>query len=379
MFSLLKRLVRAQACLAIAFAAVLATTAVPAGAAPPAADQTHVWQQSFGDDFNGIGLDPLKWSSCYWWVTGSGCTNASNNELQWYTPNNVVVSNGTVKLHAQKETVVAPDGKSYDYTSGMISTGRDSSLLSTPPKFQFKYGYMEMRAKAPAGAGLWSAFWTLPSSHGWPPEIDAMEMRGDRPNDVNVGVYNKDAAGNTVHGSTWVSPGADFTTGFHTFAVNWQPSSLDYYIDGVLRIRVTDPVRIPTEPMYVLADLAVGGNWPGAPTDATPFPSDLEIDYVKVWELKPDTTGPTVSITSPRSGSTVRRSTSVAVAANATDNVAVTKVDLYAGSTLLCSDSAAPYSCTWKTGTKRGYQTLTAKAYDPSGNVSTTSSTVYVS
>src|SRR3954468_4225010 len=112
--------------------------------------------------------------------------------------------------------------------------------------------------------------------------------------------------------------------------------------------------------MYALPDLAAGGNWAGASTDATPFPSDLEIDYVKVWELKPDTTGPSVSIASPRTGSTGRGRTSGAVAANATDDVAVTKVDLYAGSTLLCSDTTAPYGCTWKTGTKRGYQTLTA-------------------
>jgi beta-glucanase (GH16 family) len=376
MLSLFKGALRALPVLAVS----TALFAPAAMAAPPAlTDPTQVWQQTFGDEFNGIVLDPTKWSTCYWWVTGDGCTNSSNGEQQWYTPANVIESGGTLKLRAQRQTTLAPDGKTYDYTSGMISSGRTTSLLNTPPKFQFKYGYMEMRAKLPKGTGLWPAFWTLPSSHGWPPEIDVMEGRGDRPNDVNVGVYNKDATGKTVHGSVWVNGLADYTAGFHTFAVDWQPTYLNYYIDGVLRISVTDPVRIPTEPMYVLANLAVGGNWPGSPDASTPFPSDLEIDWIHVFERKTDTTAPSVGLTAPRTGSTVKRSTTVALAASASDNVAVSKVDFYNGSTLLGTDTSAPYSASWKTGTKRGYQTITAKAYDPAGNVATSSSTTYVS
>jgi beta-glucanase (GH16 family) len=350
-----------------------------ASAAPPAlSDQTQTWKQTFGDEFNDVALDPTKWTTCYWWVSGDGCTNSGNAEQQWYTPANVIESDGTLKLRAQKQTVLAPDGKTYDYTSGMISSGRDTSLLSTPPRFQFKYGYMEMRAKLPAGTGLWPAFWTLPSTQGWPPEIDVMEGRGDRPTDVNVGVYNKTSTGATVHGSVWVTGLADYTAGFHTFAVDWQPTYLDYYIDGVLRIRVTDTTRIPTEPMYVLANLAVGGNWPGSPDANTPFPSDLEIDWIHVFERTGDTTAPSVSLTSPRTGTTVKRNTTVALAADATDDVAVSKVAFYSGSTLLGTDTTAPYTSSWRTGTKKGSQTITAKAYDPAGNVSTTSSTVYV-
>lgn len=376
MFSLLKGALRALPALAVATSLI----APAAFAAPPAlTDQTQVWQQTFGDDFDGIALDPAKWTTCYWWVSNGGCTNTSNAEQQWYTPANVIVSDGTVKLRAQRQTTLAPDGKTYDYTSGMISSGRASSLLSTPPRFEFKYGYMEMRAKLPAGTGLWPAFWTLPSSQGWPPEIDVMEGRGDRPSDVNVGVYNKDATGKTVHGSVWVTGLADYTAGFHTFAVDWQPDRLDYYIDDVLRIRVTDKTRIPIEPMYVLANLAVGGNWPGSPDATTPFPSDLEIDWIRVFERKADTSAPSVAITAPATGSIVRRSTSVGVTASASDNVGVTKVEFYDGTTLLGTDTTAPYSATWRAGTRKGYQTITAKAYDPAGNVSTASSTVYVS
>jgi beta-glucanase (GH16 family) len=375
MLSLLKGALKALPVAAVA-AALIAPTAL---ASPPAlSDQTQVWQQTFGDEFDGVALDPAKWTTCYWWVNSGGCTNSGNAEQQWYSPANVIESDGTLKLRAQQETTLAPDGKTYEYTSGMISSGRDTSLLSTPPKFQFKYGYMEMRAKLPKGTGLWPAFWTLPSSQGWPPEIDAMEARGDRPSDINVGVYNKDATGKTVHGSTWITGLADYTADFHTFAVDWEPAYLDYYVDGVLRIRVSDPTRIPSEPMYVLANLAVGGNWPGSPDAATPFPSDLEIDWVHVFERKPDTTAPSVAVTSPASGSIVKRNSTVAVAADASDNVSVTKVAFYNGSTLLGIDTSAPYSASWRTPTKRGFQTITATAYDPAGNVASSSSSVYV-
>jgi beta-glucanase (GH16 family) len=196
---------------------------------------------------------------------------------------------------------------------------------------------------------------------------------------VNVGVYNKDATGKTVHGSVWITGLADYTADFHTFAVDWEPTYLDYYIDGVLRIRVTDTTRIPTEPMYVLANLAVGGNWPGSPDANTPFPSDLQIDWIHVFERKSDASAPSVAITAPKSGATVKRNTTVALAADASDNVAVSKVAFYNGTTLLGTDTSAPYTGSWKTSSKRGYQTITAKAYDPAGNVATTSSTVYVS
>ncbi len=281
---MLSRSTRARWVLAIVSALVTLVLVAPAGATPPpTGSPSQVWQQTFGDEFNGVVLDPTKWTSCYWWVTGTGCTNSGNAELQWYTPANVVESHGTLKLHAQQQTLRAPDGKTYNYTSGMISTGRASSLLSTPPKYQFKYGYMEMRAKEPKGTGLWSAFWALPSGQGWPPEIDAMEMRGDRPSDNHMAVHTLNSSKQVVHTGAWWT-GPDFTAGFHTFGMDWEPNAIVFYIDGAERYRVTDTSKIPNEPMYVLANLAVGGSWPGNPDASTKFPSDFEIDYIHVFQ-----------------------------------------------------------------------------------------------
>ncbi len=85
----------------------------------------------------------------------------------------------------------------------------------------------------------------------------------------------------------------------------------------------------------------------------------------------PDTTAPTVSITSPTSNSTIKGQVPVSV--SATDNVGVTKVDLYIDGVFYATTSVGPYSFYWDT-TKYvgGSHYITAKAYDAAGNTKTT-------
>jgi len=83
-----------------------------------------------------------------------------------------------------------------------------------------------------------------------------------------------------------------------------------------------------------------------------------------------DTVPPAVSITSPAEGALVARNANTTIAASASDNVAVTKVEFYVGTTLTCTDTASPYTCTWKVPKTAGVQyTLQAKAYDARNNV----------
>ncbi|MDB4895338.1 MAG: DNA-binding protein [Firmicutes bacterium] len=84
----------------------------------------------------------------------------------------------------------------------------------------------------------------------------------------------------------------------------------------------------------------------------------------------PDTTAPTVSLTAPAAGSTVSGTTTVS--ASASDNVGVTKVEFYLDGALQSTDTASPYSWSWDTTTaSNASHSLTAKAYDAAGNVST--------
>jgi len=234
----------------------------------------------FADNFNGTTLNTTKWHTCQWWASTT-CSIETNNELELYTKNNVSVSNGSLKLRGRRETAVGWNGKTYGYTSGMISSGGRSG--ETAPGFTYTYGYGEARVKIPKGTGLWPAFWILPADHSWPPEIDAMEILGDTPNVAHMTYHYLDGAGGSPSpGATWAGP--DFSSGWHTFGVDWQPDAITWYIDGVERWRFTDAAAITNKASYLLLNLAVGGDWPGAPDASTVFPADFLVDYVRVWD-----------------------------------------------------------------------------------------------
>jgi beta-glucanase (GH16 family) len=168
----------------------------------------------------------------------------------------------------------------------MVTTGRNTSDLSQAPRFTFQYGYAEIRARVPAGQGLWPAFWLLPATHKSKPEIDVMEILGDTPQITRMHVHYWDENGQRANdGQNWVGP--DFSAGWHTFSVNWQANMIVWYVDGIERWRLTDVAAISHEPMYLLLNLAVGGDWPGAPDGTTMFPAVYEIDYVRVWQYRP--------------------------------------------------------------------------------------------
>jgi len=234
----------------------------------------------FQDEFDGKRLDSRRWHTCSWWATVT-CSIETNAELELYTPNNVSVADGVLKLQARREHAVAWNGRHYDYTSGMVSTGGRSGEIA--PGFTYRYGYAEARVRIPAGTGLWPAFWTLPANYSWPPEIDAMEILGHEPNVVHMNYhYLDDSGAHRSPDSSWTGP--DFSAGWHTFGVDWQPNAMVWYIDGVERKRFTNAAAITAQPQYLLLNLAVGGRRNSAPDGSTVFPSDFLVDYVRVWD-----------------------------------------------------------------------------------------------
>jgi subtilisin family serine protease len=85
-----------------------------------------------------------------------------------------------------------------------------------------------------------------------------------------------------------------------------------------------------------------------------------------------DTSPPVATLTAPAAGATL--SGNVTLSATASDDFAVSRVEFYAGDTLLGSDTTSPYSLTWNSGAvDNGGWALTARAYDASGNVGTSS------
>ena len=256
---------------------------VPSATPPPSqpVGQAGNWLLLFNDEFDGHTLETGKWTTCYWW-DDNGCTIITNDELEWYQPENVRVQDGLLVLQATEQVVNASNGRTYDYTSGMVSTGRSTDDADAPLPFAFQYGYAEIRALIPAGKGLWPAFWMLPITHESLPEVDIMEILGHAPDILEMHYHYRENDQKLVAGSQWQGP--DFSQDWHTFALDWRPDALIWYVDGVERWRFTDASVIPAEPMYLLINLAVGGEWPGSPDAATVFPSLLLVDYVRVWQ-----------------------------------------------------------------------------------------------
>ena len=220
---------------------------------------------SWSDEFNGSKLDTTKWIDSY----PDNNRTHSNGEQQYYATDGYAVSDGVLKLKAQKRTMGG-----MPYTSGMIASYG---------KFAQKYGWFEIRMKFPKGKGMWPAFWLLPETKAWPPEIDILEILGHEPNKVYLTNHWKPVDG--VHdgkGDSYTGP--DFSADFHTFALEWTPTELVWYVDSKERYR-TDR-HIPQEPMYVIANLAVGGDWPGLPDAATVFPASMDIDYIRVYQKR---------------------------------------------------------------------------------------------
>lgn len=220
------------------------------------------WKLTFHDEFEGTLIDPAKWDDHYWY----GRTH-SNNELEYYAPDGYEVADGRLRLKGERRPMAG-----HDYTSGMISSFGH---------FAQQYGYFEIRAKFPKGKGFWPAFWLLPANKQWPPEIDVLEILGHEPDKVYFTNHWLDAAGvHRSHGQSFTGP--DLSAGYHSFAIDWEPGAITWYLDGVERARST--AGVPAEPMYVIANLAIGGDWPGNPDATTPFPGFMDVDYIRVYQ-----------------------------------------------------------------------------------------------
>ena len=252
------------------------------------------WVMAWSDEFNdpaGTPPNPNVWTH----ELGDGALNEivgwGNNELQYYTDStdnaamdgdgNLVIR--TTKVNTDTTDLVCWYG-ACEYTS--------ARLLSWH-KAEFKYGRIESRIKVPFGAGLWPAFWTLGTDINevhWPQtgEIDIMEFVGREPFEVFGTIHGPGYFGGNSFGDTYTF-GEPVSDNYHTFAIEWGPDKIDWYVDGIhYHSAVPDNVS-PNEwvfnhPFFMLLNVAVGGNFGGAVGHDTTFPQTMRGDYVRVYQ-----------------------------------------------------------------------------------------------
>jgi beta-glucanase (GH16 family) len=246
----------------------------------------------FSDEFSGNSLDNNKWYSCFWWTSSqysNMCTieRSSDPELQLYTQNNISVSNGNLRLRAERlSQPIRWCGnycRDYDYTSGLVMTGGNKyyGYDQYPIGLAFRYGYAEARIKVPQGAGLWPAFWMLPvnlsnNSYSSLPEIDITEILGGTPNIHRMHYHYSGGSA----GQNWTSPNP-LSSDYHIYAIEWRDNELYWCLDGVKRWEFTGS-NVSDDNMYLILNMAVGG-WAGSPS-GTSFPKDMFVDYVRVYK-----------------------------------------------------------------------------------------------
>ena len=273
---------------------------------------------TFSEDFNNPNTIGTNWVDNYGWggKTGLGSyTLTHNGEQQIYTApefqgtgsaplglNPYSFNNGVLTISAHPVT----DAQSaqmwgYHYASGMI----ESNFAQT-------YGYFEMRAELPHGQGLWPAFWLAGDNQK---EIDVLEGLGS----------DTKTAYNAIHSPSVPSLGNasfnPYSDGFHTYGVLWDPQHITYYVDGAPVWQTATPADM-NSPMRMIVNLAVGGNWPGSPDASTPWPADMQIDYVRAYNLPSTTTTTPVTTTPVTSTPTTSPVTSTPVTTTPTAGVA---------------------------------------------------------
>jgi beta-glucanase (GH16 family) len=239
------------------------------GTEPPPASQ---WNIVWDDEFNGTAIN-----SAIWKFEAGNNNGWGNSEREYYTgrTNNAYVSGGLLHIVARQEST-----NGFSYTS---------ARMKTEGLYAKTYGRIQWRARLPAGTGMWPALWMMGtniSSVGWPScgEIDVVENNGANPTFVQGSLHSNAGGPTAIYNFT----GGDATTNFHTYLLDWDASSIRWYVDGHLYETQTSQAPF-NAPFFFLMNLAVGGQYVGNPSIAdinagTAFPAEMQVDYIRVYE-----------------------------------------------------------------------------------------------
>jgi beta-glucanase (GH16 family) len=251
-----------------------------------------VWALSWSDEFDaadGSAPDPTKWTLL------TGGDGWGNQELEYYTNDlaNAQVQGGNLVITA---TTAGASAHTCSYPVANNACEYTSARMQTLGNFAQLYGRFEARIQLPSGQGLWPAFWAMGdniNTVGWPAcgEIDIMENIGKEPGTNHGSLHGPNAGGAyNLTGQYTLPGGAKLSDAFHVYALEWQPGQMRFYVDDQLyetqnasSAPAGDTWAFDGRPFFLLLNVAVGGQWPGAPDGTTVFPQKMLVDYVRVY------------------------------------------------------------------------------------------------
>jgi beta-glucanase (GH16 family) len=242
----------------------------------PAEPDPTVWTYDTGN--GGFGNSELE-NYCAWGSSTSPCSTTSPSEF--------VGTDGYLHIEAQQPS------------PGVYTSAR----LKTQGLFSFQYGRFEVRAMVPEAQGFWPAAWLMGNNIAnvnWPAcgEQDVLErINAPLSPDWNTGsIHGTGFTGGTGLGATYYFPNGLTAGGqFHTYGMIWSKGSVSYYIDDPNAPYATfTPSSITGfagavwpfdagQSNFIIMNLAIGGTYPGNPDITTPFPSQMLVDYVRIY------------------------------------------------------------------------------------------------
>jgi len=262
--------------------------------APNIASGTLVWSDEFSNATGGnLQPDPTVWGY------DTGNSGFGNHELEDYC---AWGSSAAPCDPANPNAYVGTDGMLH-IVARKVGSGYTSARMKSQGLFSVQYGRLEAKIWAPEGQGLWPAFWTLGNNIAtvnWPAcgEQDIMErVNAATSPDWNEGsVHGPGFTGNVGLGTKFSFPAGQTAAGWHTYGMVWQKNSVAYYVDDPSKpyVTYTNPGNLnglsgavwpfdTGDSAFVILNLAVGGDWPGAPDGTTVFPAELKVDYLRVY------------------------------------------------------------------------------------------------
>src|SRR5258708_1020211 len=249
-------------------------------ASTTATPRAVTYQLVWSDEFNGTSVNTGNWNI-------DNGNPGVNNEQEYYQSANATVSGGNLVITARQQSV---GGQPYT-----------SAKLETAGKFSITYGRIEARIALPMVQGTWPAFWMLGNNIntvGWPTcgEIDIME-HVNTTNTILGTMHWNGGNGHVQYGSsTTTTPG-----NFHVYAVEWDASSIRWYVDNTFDLKCNIGNNINNTgafhlPFYLILNLAIGADLPCQTISHGSLPTNMLVDYVRVYNMT-TTTGPPIGQT----------------------------------------------------------------------------------
>ncbi len=215
-------------------------------------------------------------------------------EAGWPNPSLHEVSNGTLKMRAYP----IPPAYQPQFDWYGASPPAAASMITSELSHAQTYGFWEIRAKLNAiSSAQHLAFWLLAQDGSYPPEIDILETLYDG-NNPSAGLLSTvNAHGESPDsGLTYMQPAGGMLGVWHTYAFEWTPADMKWYLDGQVVKSIPNYVN---KSLYFLASWEIGSKWPGEVKPDTVFPPEMEIDYIRVYSPSTEPTATAVPTITP--------------------------------------------------------------------------------